>query len=273
MGVVLRWVCIVVLAVLVVGCDQQWAIEKFEPEEESAFARGVLENLRMQEFDAIEEVFDPAQIGADFRSQLAYMSSLFPEGEPVGTPDTVGVQWHRFGDQAQYILRYEYEFPESWVVGTVMLRSDLSGMTVSGLFVDPREISVTELHAFNLEDKGLVHVLFLCLVAVVPLFILYVLVRVFRTPGLGKRKFLWAVFVLFSFVQVTLNWTTGDININPLSFQLFGAGFLTGGPYAPWTFFVGIPVGAILFMVMRRSGNKDDTDQSSPKTEGVSVSE
>ena len=267
MGLVLRWGWVVVLAVVVAGCDLQRLMSEVEPEEESAFAKAVLEDLRTQDFDSIEAVFDPSQISADFRSQLAYVSGLFPEGEPLGAPDTVGVQWHRFGDQAQYILRYEYEFPDAWVVGTVMLKRDASGVTVTGLFLDPREVSMGELHAFSFEGKGLGQVLFLALVVAVPLFILYALVRVFRTPGLGKRKYLWAAFVLVGLVQVTLNWTTGDININPLSFQLLGAGFMSNGPYAPWVFAVSLPVGAILFLIKHRGGNKEDTDQSPPAVE------
>ena len=262
MGVVLRLGLVVLVALLVVGCDQQGVMERAVPEEESAFARGVLEDLRLGEFAAVEAVFDPAQVGDDFVSQLAYVSGYFPEGEPVGAPDTVGFQWHRFGDHAQYILRYEYEFPDAWVLGTVMLKRDPSGLMVSGVFVEPREVSVGELHAFSFEGKGLVQVLFLGLVVAVPLFILYALVRVFRTPGLGKRKYLWAAFVLVGFVQVTLNWSTGYIHFNPLSFQLFGAGFLAGGATGPWVFIVSIPVGAILFLFKHRGGNKEDTDQS-----------
>ena len=267
MGVVLRWGWVVLVALLVVGCDQQRVMEKHVPEEESAFAKGVLEDIRLGEFGAVEAVFDPAWVGDDFSSQMANVSGYFPEGEPVGAPDTVGFQWHRLGDHTQYILRYEYEFPDAWVLGTVMLKRDPSGLVVGGVFVEPREASLAEVHAFSFEGKGLVPVLFLGLVVAVPLFILYALVRVFRAPGLGKRKYLWAPFVLVGFMQVTLNWSTGYIHFNPLSFQLFGAGFLAGGATGPWVFIVSIPVGAILFLFKHRGSNKEDTDQSPPAVE------
>jgi len=60
------------------------------------------------------------------------------------------------------------------------------------------------------------------------------------------------VFILFGFVQITVNWTDGGININPLYFQLLGAGFSKGSPYAPVLISISIPVGAVMFLLRRK---------------------
>ncbi|HAI69239.1 MAG TPA: hypothetical protein DCM38_07375, partial [Gammaproteobacteria bacterium] len=60
------------------------------------------------------------------------------------------------------------------------------------------------------------------------------------------------IFILFGFVNVTVNWTTGGINIDPLSILLLGAGFRKVGLYGPVLISVAIPLGAIIFMIKRK---------------------
>lgn len=244
------------------GCDLQRSIQPSVPKEEKSFARTVLKNLEARDFESIEAVFDPDSKGSDFKTQLEDVAGLFPEGEPAGPPAMVGFQWNRHGDVTHYALAFEYEYPQSWLVGNVMFRTEPSGRMATGIFIEPTETSLAEAHRFSFEGKSAVHLLILGLVVAIPLFILYTLVRVLRTPMPGHRRLLWALFVLIGFVQINLNWSTGGMHVTPLSFQILGAGFFTGGPYGPWTFIVSIPVGAILFMLKRRKNTDGQTGES-----------
>jgi hypothetical protein len=68
-----------------------------------------------------------------------------------------------------------------------------------------------------------------------------------------RRKWLWIIFILIGFGKLSLNWTTGQILFNPLSFyvQLFSVAVIKHGPYAPWIFSISIPLGAIIFFLKK----------------------
>jgi hypothetical protein len=72
--------------------------------------------------------------------------------------------------------------------------------------------------------------------------------------------------------QVSLNWANGAIAVQPLSFMLLGASFMQANPYAPYVFALTVPVGALAFLLMRRSlaagtpveSTKPPHDETSP---------
>ena len=66
-----------------------------------------------------------------------------------------------------------------------------------------------------------------------------------------RRKWIWILFILFGIGQFAINWTTGQWSVKLLQLQLFGAG--TFAPlFGPWTVFVSLPVGAIIFLLQRK---------------------
>ncbi len=71
---------------------------------------------------------------------------------------------------------------------------------------------------------------------------------------IGKRKWLWIVFIPFGFGRLSFNWTTGRVLFNPLSvhFQLLGAAAVKHGLYAPWIISISVPLGAIVFLIRRK---------------------
>ena len=61
--------------------------------------------------------------------------------------------------------------------------------------------------------------------------------------------------MLIGIGKLSMNWTTGAVGVQPLQFQLLGAGiFRAGGPYLPWIVSVSLPIGAIAaqFKLWRR---------------------
>ena len=125
-------------------------------------------------------------------------------------------------------------------------RDEIFGMHV----YNPMDRPLEEINRFSLEGKGTVHYLFLFACLAVPFFILFTLVVAIRTR-FNKRKWAWILFILVGFVQFSINWTTGQIGVKPLSFQLFGAGALSASVFAPWILSVSLPIGAVLFWIKR----------------------
>lgn len=90
----------------------------------------------------------------------------------------------------------------------------------------------------------------LFLAILVPLFTLYALILCIRTK-IEKKKWLWVIFVLAGIASFSVDWTTGQWRIVPLSFQLLGAG-ASAPPYGPWVISVSLPLGAIIFLLKRK---------------------
>lgn len=80
-----------------------------------------------------------------------------------------------------------------------------------------------------------------------------------------KRRWLWVPFVLCGLWDVTMNWTTGALSMDvltfeetrfeftPIQFVLFGAAFSRAAYAAPWLLQIGLPVGALVYWWRRRA--------------------
>lgn len=104
---------------------------------------------------------------------------------------------------------------------------------------------------FTLSGKSTVHYLFLAAAVLIPLVIIGALVLLFRTKGL-RRKWLWAIFVAVGLGKLSINWATGAISMQLVSFSILGAGFTKlGSVVEPWYISLGVPAGALVFLAFR----------------------
>jgi energy-coupling factor transporter transmembrane protein EcfT len=67
-----------------------------------------------------------------------------------------------------------------------------------------------------------------------------------------KYRFLWLIFIIVGLGGFALNWTTLDITYFPTTVYLFGMK-LDYGYYAPTTLTCGLPIGALLYWVLRKA--------------------
>jgi hypothetical protein len=68
---------------------------------------------------------------------------------------------------------------------------------------------------------------------------------------MGKKKWLWLIFIVVGIGKLFVNWTTGQVFFTPLAIQLPPAG-ANAQLYGPWLVYVSIPLGAIIFLIMRK---------------------
>ena len=66
-------------------------------------------------------------------------------------------------------------------------------------------------------------------------------------------KWLWAIFTLLGIGTVSLNWTTGQMTIEPVAVRLLGmrAGWVD--QYSPFVITLSVPLGAIVFLAKRKT--------------------
>jgi hypothetical protein len=235
---------------LLIGCNQQTLFDKFGPKEEAEFSKQYLALFQSSDFDAIEKEINPALKNEQLRTQLEQIAALFPKETPKDIK-IVGSNTRTTNKFRQFNLTFQYEFPTKWLLVSIVLHKEEDTLLVNGINVQPLTDSLENLNKFTFQSKPIGNYLILALAILVPLFTLFALVLCIKTP-MPKRKWLWIIFILIGFCRITVNWTTGGININPLSFQLLGAGFWKVGIYAPVLISVSIPLGAIIFMIKRK---------------------
>jgi len=232
------------------GCDQQAWFERFAPKEEVETAKAYLALFPKGDFDTIEKSIDPSLQGPGLRPKLQQIAATFPREAPSAVR-LMGYQSNTTGNTTLHSVSLEYEYPSSWLVANVVLEKTPAGSVVKAVQVKPEKESLARVNRFTFEGKGPAHYAVLAAAILIPLFIVFTVVVAARTP-IPKRKWLWIVFVLLGFVQLSFNWTTGDFATSLLSIDLLGAGFVKAGPFAPVIFTVSIPLGAVVFLVRRK---------------------
>ena len=179
------------------------------------------------------------------------MAALFPSGKPDGVRLVAFLENAANGATD---LAFAYEFPGSSILARISVVKASDGMEIHGLFIDPLGVVMSDISGVRWNGKGPLNYVILGCAVVVPLVIIATLVLCIRTPRLA-RKWLWIVFIFLGFVQLTLNWQTGEISVNPLGVQLLGAGYAAPMLYPPllWPLLitVSLPIGAILFLIKR----------------------
>lgn len=252
------------------GCSQEELMEKLIPKEEVEFSKRYLTLFQARDFEAIEKSLNPQLKNENLPSQLAQVAQFFPP-DPPKSIEVVGSHTFSSGDKWQANLTFQYEFPSSWLLANVNLERIGSGeLVVNGINVNPLHDSLANINKFSLSDKSAIHYIILLTAIILPIFIVFTLFACIRTP-IRKRKWLWVVFVSLGFIQVSINWTSGEIGLNPLYFQLFGAGMVAAGKFAPWILSVSAPVGAILFWIKREkliSDSRSNLGQPSNPADG-----
>lgn len=245
-----RLLALLLAAACLSGCDQSALFDSLVPKEESKVAQDVVAKIAARDFAAVDAAMDPAHRPPNLQEALEKMSGLVPAGTPRSM-QVVGAYTMRSAAATTYQLTYEYEYPTGWLVAAVLLERRDDKLRVQGINFVPRTQSMASENGFTLAGKGPLHYVVLVLAVVIPLFVIYALVLCFRTR-FRKRKWLWVLFVGVGLMQFNFNWATGAWSLQPISFLLLGLGVMKSGPVAPWVVTLGVPFGAIIFLIRRR---------------------
>ncbi|MDM4766569.1 hypothetical protein [Pelomonas sp. SE-A7] len=241
-----------ILASLVMcACSQESIFESLIPKQEAALAKELVAKIGSRDFSAVEEALNPDLRTPDLRAKLEQMAGMLPQGAPKSVL-VIGSNTMTRAAGTTYELTLEYEYPDAWVIAAVTLERSDGKIVLQGITFTPRARSLAAENRFTFEGKGALHYIVFALAVVIPMLVVYALVLCVRTK-MKQRKWLWILFIAIGLVQVHFNWTTASWNVQPVSFVLLGAGFAKSGPVAPWIFTLAFPLGAILFLVRRRS--------------------
>jgi len=234
------------------GCDQKAWLKKFIPESDDIFARHFIDAVRAGDYGAAEQMLDPALQGEKAATGLQELHGVLAHSAPISMEPIgcrVFVNTTGKGTTRTTSLTYQIHFPDSWAVGEVYLGHNPAAYVLGSHF-RPIPDSLEVLNRFTLAGKSGAQYVFFAACIAIPLFILFALVVCIRSRV--RRKWLWIVFILFGFGQVRLDWATGRFDFQSISFLLFGASAFRASPYAAWVLGCAVPLGAIIFLALRR---------------------
>jgi hypothetical protein len=234
------------LLVVLSGCNQATLMRKMTPKEDEAVARRYVDELRQNKFDQIEQDMAPELKNSNMRPTLVRMAAMFPAQEPTSTK-VVGFRAF-VGNTRRAEITLEYEFPEKWLLAGVVTQKIRGVTTIAGFHVTPIEDSLENLNRFTLAGKGVSQYAIVTLSVLSLLLSIYVLVLCSKT-NIGKRKWLWVIFILFGIGKLGVNWTTGQIFFTLLAIQI-PAGGANAQLYGPWLVYASLPLGAIIFLAV-----------------------
>lgn len=263
--VLLRRLFVVLTLLTLAACSYENMIRMVASDSEIEFAKSFIEQLRNREYDSAIASIDSSILDQVTVTRWNEIASYFPEGD-VETVEVAGANALFDTSTKRLDLCLEYKFADSWAVATIVLRRTDSVPRVLGFQVYRTTQSLRSTHEFNLTGKTWPHYLILASAVLFPLFIILTLIVCIRTP-IRKRKWLWILFIIPGLVSIWINWHTGEMSWQLISFQLCGASVASPGPFAPWTLGVALPLGAVLFWIRRRRLIAEPTDQpASPMT-------
>lgn len=240
----------IALLVLVAGCDRATLMKAMAPPGDVQVAKDYIALLRAHKFERIEKDIDPEIKTENIHETLVSMASLIPGQSPISVK-IVGSNTFRSPSVYKSNITFEYQFSKKWLLASVAVQKKDGASTIIGFNVRDLPDSLENLNKFRLAGKSALQYTVLAGMILVSLIILFALVLCIRTR-IPKRKWLWILFVLIGFGQFSVNWSTGQWRFIPLSFQLFGSG-ATAAPFGPWVLSISLPLGAIWFLIRRKS--------------------
>lgn len=224
------------------------SLNKMAPDDDEAFAKECLTALRNGDFQTVIKHSDPQIVKPGIEYDLTRISNLLAHGDPLAL-ELVGCNVFSTSEKRRTNLTYQYQFADAWVLAAVTIDSIGDSKKVIGVNVNPIPRSLGDLNAFTLSGKSIKHYMLMTIAVIVPIFIIFTIVVCVRTKM--RKKWLWVLFILIGVAGLKLNWTTGQIGLQPISFHLLGSGISKMGLYAPWILTISFPLGAVMFLIKR----------------------
>ncbi len=249
----MRISCFAVLVVLLLSaCGTPQTADDFNKTPEARFLNSIVDRLIAHDFASIESQVDPRMAEPNLRGALERTASFLPAEKPTFI-DPVDWRYVRSSNgprTAIVVAQYTY-LPARWLVVSAMLTGEPGSFRILRFSVQPAAGRLSVVNAFTFKNKTPLHYAFLFLTVAALAFTAFAFVQCLRTPRL-HRKWLWAFFSLWGAFAFTLNWSSGEVHITPLSFNLFSAAYARAGWVGPWDLTFCIPVGAIALLLKRR---------------------
>jgi hypothetical protein len=181
--------------------------------------------------------------------QWVQIRAHIPLGKPIGRRALGSAEVATLtGRVINFSDEYDFGAKTALVNTQLQLPSGARQWQLSGFHVQTATAQELAVNRFTAPGKSPLQLLGLLLAVASPLLMIAALIKVVRTKGL-RRKWLWGILAFVGAMSFQMNWTTGQVNFNPLTVQLIGFGVTRSlSAFAPWMLTMTLPIGALLIL-------------------------
>lgn len=245
-----------ILIIVLTSCNPKIDYSKYIPTQVNNFATGFITNIHNGNIDTCLTQVSPEMNNENGRQFLLKANSkiqtfAIDSFSIINASKTSLLGKNGF---TNYWIEYEYKLGTEFIYFTFGISNENQKLTVTAFDAKILDNSLSKTYAFSLRNKGIVHYIFLCFIILIPIFIIVTLIAAIRTKM--QRKGLWLIGIIFGFLKLSINWTTGQIGYSLINFSILGAGFSKQGNSAPWILSFSIPIVAIIFWYKKYSSQK-----------------
>lgn len=198
--------------------------------------------------EAIEEyLLEPVTGKLQLVSAENRRSKFTPEGMPI------------------YLASYEVQRTNDIVLVEVAVADGTAQTSaLTWFFVRQLDAAITGANDFGSIPLTAPRIIFI-IVLVTNIVFVVVTATVVIADSAQPHRWLWTLFTLFGMWGLTLNWTTGavqpnfitwndeGVRLSPIIFQLLGGNVVRSNYISAWMFEIGLPVGALAYWWKRKT--------------------
>jgi hypothetical protein len=216
--------------------------------QQDAELRAVYEKMRVNDLGGIESQFAPERRQPTLHQGLQFMQGMIPPDKPA-VHLLKGLVLDEKGGAIEYGGLYEYDYASTAVLAQIDMRQDNAGhKAITAVHLQQAPAGISHAFDFNLSGKKYYQYIFLFLMALSPAFGVWGLAALYFARDL-KWRFFWILAMLLGFMDLKMDWRTGDIVLNVAyvhPFWIFASKF---GPLSPWMLSTSLPVASIAFLL------------------------
>jgi hypothetical protein len=216
--------------------------------QQDADLRAVYEKMRVNDLGGIEGQFNPKYKQPTLRQGLQFMQGMIPPDQPR-VRMLKGLSEAGPDGSTDYGAQYEYDYASTAVLAQLEMRQDKAGKkTITAVQLRQAPAGIAHAFDFTLTGKKYYQYIFLFLMVLSPAFGVWGLAALYFARDL-KWKFFWILAMLLGFMDLTMDWRTGDIVLNIADVHPFWIFARKFGPLSPWMLSTSLPVAAIAFLL------------------------
>jgi hypothetical protein len=224
------------------------ACQKGVSPQQDADLRAVYEKMRANDLAGIESQFDPQFKRPTLRQGLEFMQGMIPPDKPT-VRMLKGLSEPGPDGSTDYGAQYEYDYASTAVLAQIEIRQDKAGRkAITAVQLRQEPVGIAHAFDFSLTGRKYYQYIFLILMALAPGFGVWGLAALWRAPDI-KWKFFWALAMMLGFMDLTMDWRSGDVVLNVAYIHPFWIYVRKFGPLSPWMLSTSLPVASIAFLL------------------------
>lgn len=244
----MRLIFIAVLALLVASCSASKLEESALTPQERSLVRGALQDVSRGDSSTLSKKVDP-NLAPKIAPALGEMRAQLPP--PPLEVSFANANWNLTGGTRTVNAIYQVEGRSAWALADVTLQTSSGRTTITGLYIQKVAGGPREANSFSLTKASAAGWAMLAAMLAAVGVTIAAIFRIWRS-GQFSRRWLWTFGSLIGLTTLRMNWSSGEVSFQPISFQLLSVSAFKSPIYAPWILAVSVPIVALIALLRRR---------------------